>query len=93
MCRAEPLADYVIGNIVPNLLLPAPDRRNNPSVFEEFQRTKEDRRLAELIKKFPPEDPLEDRLSKSMAIIGSTNFTANTNTTLMEIVPGLSAGN
>jgi len=91
MCRAEPLGDYVIGNIVPNLLLPSP-RYDNPSIFEEFQRAKEDRRLTELIKKFPPEDPLKARLSLCMAIISSTNFTADINKTPMVNVHGLSAG-
>ena len=68
------------------------ERHYSRDIFEEFQRAKEDRKMIELIKKYPPEDPLQARLNKRMNDIGSTNFIANTNRTPIEIVPGLSGG-
>jgi hypothetical protein len=68
------------------------ERHYSRDIFEEIQRAKEDRKMVELVKKYPPEDWLHARLSKRMNEIGSTNFTANTNRTPIEIVPGLSGG-
>ncbi len=68
------------------------ERYYSRDIFEEFQRAKEDRKTVELIKKYPPEDWLQTRLSRRMNEIGSTNFIANTNRTPIEIVPGLSSG-
>lgn len=68
------------------------ERHYSRDIFEEFQQAKEDRKMIELIKKYPPEDPLQARLNKRMNDIGSTNFIANTNRTPIEIVPGLSSG-
>ncbi|MFA6172138.1 MAG: hypothetical protein WC334_01960 [Kiritimatiellales bacterium] len=66
------------------------ERRYRRDIFVELQREKEDRQMAELIKKFPIDDPLRANLQKRMDTIISTNFTANTNVAPMEIVPGLS---
>jgi hypothetical protein len=68
------------------------ERHYSRDIFEEIQRAKEDRKTAELVKKYPPEDWLHARLSKRMNDINSTNFIANTNRTPIEIVPGLSSG-
>jgi len=66
------------------------ERRYRRDIFVELQREKENRQMAELIKKFPIDDPLRANLQKRMDAIISTNFTANTNVAPMEIVPGLS---
>lgn len=66
------------------------ERHYRRDLFEELQREKDDRKMAELIKKFPSEDPIKANLQKRMEAIISTNFTANTNVAPMEIVPGLS---
>jgi hypothetical protein len=44
----------------------------------------------EPIKKIPSDDPFQTRLEKRMAVIGSADF-VNTNTTPLEIAPGLTA--
>lgn len=69
------------------------ERHYNRDIFVELQREKEDREMAELIKKYPPDDLIHSNLQKRMEAIISTNFTANTNAAPMEIVPGLSGGN